>query len=539
MTKRAVAYVRVSTGRQAEEGLSLGEQKRRAEAHIAAKGWTHAGTFTEAGVSGRKDDRPELRRLLDLVDQRAVDVVVIPKLDRFGRSVRQLAENFERLDRASVELVSLAESIDTHTATGKLLRNVLAALAEFESDVIGERVASVTAARAEQGKAHGRAPFGYRQSTGGLVVHPPEAAVIERIFRAYAVEGRSQRTICRDVNSEGISAQRGQWTQGAVSKVLGNPVYAGRVRLNGETYDGCHEPIISAELWRKAEQLREATTRTRRGKAPTANHVLAGGLLRCGRCGSAMGATTKARGYETYTCSGRAKHGLHYCSQPPARRQPVDEAIWQFFTTAALDLDATRAAIVEQHTAKLGELGALQAQAEQEAQRAQDRLTRVRRDYQDGVLDAADWCSMRDELAGEHEAAVAQVKRLADQRQAVEREAEQLDAESVLLDELTALRALVVGEVRDGSRASLDAFRVALRRLFTDFELVPAFGWGADGRDDAVIWQGDPLDAPAGYDLRPHVRADAIDWNDEGPTFPALKRAALALGRSDAVGLQR
>jgi site-specific DNA recombinase len=245
-------------------------------------------------VSGRKDDRPQLHQLLAAVDRRELDVVVIPKLDRFGRSVRQLHDNFDRLDRAGVELVSLNESIDTSTSVGRLLRAVLAALAEFESDVIGERVASVTTAHAEQGKAHGRPKFGYRKAgKDGLVIVPAEEAIVQRIFREYAIEGRSQRSICRGLTSDGIRARTGEWTQGTISKLLRAPVYAGLVEVNGKTYPGKHEAIIDDGLWRKAQQLREAGARSQRGKTPTANHLLAGGMLRCGRCGGAMYAHTR------------------------------------------------------------------------------------------------------------------------------------------------------------------------------------------------------------------------------------------------------
>ena len=126
----------------------------------------------EAGVSGRRDDRPALAKVIAGVG--GIDVLVVPKLDRLGRSTRHLLETVERLEAADVRLVSLKDHLDTSTPSGRLLLRVLASVAEFESDMIGERVAAVNVARMRQGKAHGRAPFGYvSQGKEGLMTCPP------------------------------------------------------------------------------------------------------------------------------------------------------------------------------------------------------------------------------------------------------------------------------------------------------------------------------------------------------------------------------
>jgi site-specific DNA recombinase len=346
---RACAYVRVSTAKQAKEGLSLDEQQRAAEAHIEAQGWEHAGTFIEAGVSGRRDDRPQLAKVLE--SSNGLDVLVIPKLDRLGRSTRHLLGTVERLEANGVRLVSLKDHLDTSTPSGRLLLRVLASVAEFESDMIGERVASVTAARAEQGKAHGRPRYGYRSGEDGWELVPALAQVVVRVFTEYAEDGLSQREIARRLNGEGQRRpDGGPWTQTNVGKVLASPVYVGRVRVNGQTYDGAHEAIISEELWEKAEALRTAHARTRKGKTPTAEHILSGGMLRCGQCGGSMGAETRryrnGRVAGTYTCSTRAHHGLDACPQTPVKQQLIDEAVFTFVTETAFDLDATRRELI-------------------------------------------------------------------------------------------------------------------------------------------------------------------------------------------------
>ena len=413
--------------------------------------------------------------------------------------------------------------------------------------MIGERVASVSAARARQGRWHGPAPYGYRSGgKDGLVVEPTEAAIVRRMFREYALEGRSQRVIGRGLNRDGILGQRGgDWEQGVLSKLLANPAYVGCVRSNGEEYPGAHEPLIGEDLWRKAAQLRASNTRSdggarRKGKAPVANHLLAGGLLRCGRCGSPMGAETKPTRtpgvlYERYVCTSKRRHGVGKCEQPRLKRQPIDEAIWRFVTDTALDLDATRRLLAEQTNAKLAELDAHRQHATTDAQRARERLTRVKRDYQDGRLDPDDWREQRDELTAELDAATALVHQLDAQHQLLVAAAAQTDAESRVLVELAAIRAAIMGEARDGASAGVAAFRTALRRVFLGFELVPNGTWPVASGLGGVIWpQNDEhpeLNLVDGYQLWPHVRVDALEWDPTKPWAP--RPTTLALSASD------
>lgn len=164
---------------------------------------------------------------------------------------------------------------------------------------------------ARAGHHHGRAPYGYDER---MNVIEDQAAVIRRMFREYAVEGISQREIARRLNREGIGAQKGFWTQGAISKTLHMPAYVGKVRFNGEVYEGDHEPIIDPVTWQKAQQLRQSNLVAKRGKHPSGGHLLGGGLLRCGRCGGSMYAATRVREgrttLEQYHCATQMRKGM-------------------------------------------------------------------------------------------------------------------------------------------------------------------------------------------------------------------------------------
>jgi hypothetical protein len=196
---------------------------------------------------------------------------------------------------------------------------------------------------------------------------------------------------------------------------------------------------------------------------------MAGGLLRCGRCGSAMLAITKPTRttgvlYERYVCSNRIENGIQACGMPLVHRDLIDATVWTFFEKVALDVESTRAMMTAQHDTKLAEIDGLHAQALNEAMRARDRLARVRRDYADDNLDANDWRSFRDELHGELEAAEGKADRLKQQRATVLSEREAFDVETAIFEELTRLRAEVIGEAQASGSNGVDALRATVRR---------------------------------------------------------------------------
>jgi site-specific DNA recombinase len=171
--------------------------------------------------------------------------------------------------------------------------------------------------RAERGRHNGGPrPYGYVYKDGGLVIHEPEAAIIRRIYAEY-LAGRGQREIARDLDFEGIPAQRGGvWHQGTLGNYLSSVLYKGCVHLRGEVYDGEHEAIIDPDTWEQVRQLRAALSRTdgrNRGRYPTGQYLFRKGHLRCS-CGESMVPTTRptrtpGKLYEVYTCYRRMRYG--------------------------------------------------------------------------------------------------------------------------------------------------------------------------------------------------------------------------------------
>jgi DNA invertase Pin-like site-specific DNA recombinase len=152
---KAAIYARVST---TNHGQDVGMQTRELREYCERRGWTVAGEYVEAGISGAKDRRPELDKLMADAHRRRFDVVIVWKFDRFARSVSHLLRALETFNALGVAFVSLSESLDTSTPAGKMVFTVLGAVAELERSLIAERVrAGLRNARAK-GKRLGRPP---------------------------------------------------------------------------------------------------------------------------------------------------------------------------------------------------------------------------------------------------------------------------------------------------------------------------------------------------------------------------------------------
>ncbi|MGI8440899.1 MAG: recombinase family protein [Thermoleophilaceae bacterium] len=538
---RAAAYVRVSTAGQAAEGLSLDAQEGRVRAYIEHAGWTLVEVYVEAGVSGRRDSRPALDRLLESLD--AIDVLVIPRLDRLGRNARGMLDLFARLKAAGVRLVSTEDGIDTGTSAGGLLPNLMAVLAEYESEVLGERVRGVTEARVRDGRHHGRPPFGYGV---GMAPIEAEAVVVVRLYEE-AAAGLSQRASARRLNAEGIPTQRGRdWTQGTVRKVLANPAYRGANTIKGAEHPGNHEPIVSDDLWGAVASNRAAAARTPgggRGRPPAGRHLFTRGLLRCGLCHAAMAPRTRANraepDQEIYECLGRKNRGPDHCDQGPIPRAPIDSAAFEYFARLGLDLDAMRAALRAAVEAKAAEVGALTKQAEADERAAAGALAKVDRDYTHGSLSAEHWGALRGPLQGEHDGAVAKLGQLRARGAEVAAAAEAAgDAEGDAVARVAEIRAAVAGEIEAAD--GLAGVRVALLRMFEAFYVTeaPDREWEPGEEEvarDAVaeieaeaVAEGSQTFSAPGWVIMPRPRPEVVEGIDE-EWWPILRKDAEGL----------
>ncbi|CAA7620973.1 Resolvase [Magnetospirillum sp. LM-5] len=281
---RCAVYTRKST----EEGLemefnSLDAQRESCEAYVAsqkAEGWVLVPThYDDGGFSGGTLERPGLRRLLADIDAGLVDVVVVYKIDRLSRSLMDFSKLVEVFDRNDVTFVSITQSFNTTTSMGRLTLNILLSFAQFEREVIGERVRDKVAASRRKGIwMGGPVPFGYRCADRKLLVVEDEAAIVRMIFERFIRIG-SGTLLVKELTEEGITRRGKKLDKGGLYKLLANQVYIGKAVHKGVAYDGEHEAIIDQALWDKVRSVMEVSPRTRAGRTRAQTPALLKGLI--------------------------------------------------------------------------------------------------------------------------------------------------------------------------------------------------------------------------------------------------------------------
>ncbi|MCG8405199.1 MAG: recombinase family protein, partial [Phycisphaerales bacterium] len=263
--KRCAIYTRKST----EEGLeqyfnSLQAQREACEAYIKSQmheGWKPLKTkFDDGGYSGGNMDRPGLQALMEAVEQRLVDVIVVYKVDRLTRSLADFAKIVERLDAQDVSFVSVTQQFNTTSSMGRLTLNVLLSFAQFEREVTAERIRDKISASKKKGMwMGGPVPLGYDARDRKLIVNEVEAETVQTIFRLYLELG-SVRLLKRTCDERGIVSKIRKYeggrvvggaplSRGNLYHMLSNPIYAGFIPHRGERYPGQHDAIIDAETW--------------------------------------------------------------------------------------------------------------------------------------------------------------------------------------------------------------------------------------------------------------------------------------------------
>jgi site-specific DNA recombinase len=293
--KAAVRRCAVYTRKSSEEGLeqdfnSLHAQREACESFIRSQrgeGWQLIETaYDDGGLSGGTLERPALQHLLADIAQHRVDTVVVYKVDRLTRSLMDFAKLVELFDRHGVTFIAVTQQFNTTTSMGRLTLNILLSFAQFEREVIGERVRDKIAASKKKGMwMGGVAPLGYEISDRKLAICPEEAETVRLIFRRYLELG-SVRLLKQELDQTGVrSKQRayrngsrigGQpFSRGALYALLSNPIYVGEIAHKGARYPGMHEAILDRALWEAVQdRLRDGAPERTRPAAPSENPLM-------------------------------------------------------------------------------------------------------------------------------------------------------------------------------------------------------------------------------------------------------------------------
>lgn len=324
----------VYTRKSSEEGLdmdfnSLDAQRESSEAYVAsqkAEGWVLVpDRYDDGGYSGGTVARPALQRLLADVKAGKIDVIVVYKIDRLSRSMLDFMNLLELFDHCGVAFVSVTQSFNTKDAMGRMTVSILMVFAQFEREVIGERIRDKVAASRKKGKwMGGWAPLGYEVRDRRLFIHNADAARVRAIFKRF-VQLKSATLLARELVAAGERNRYGHLLdKGVLYKLLNNRVYIGDAVHKGTAYPGEHEPIIDRALWDEVHAILKESPRKRAGRARAQTPALLRGLL-YGPDGAAMSPThTRKAGrlYRYYISQTAMKQGRTDC---PVRQVPAAE----------------------------------------------------------------------------------------------------------------------------------------------------------------------------------------------------------------------
>ncbi len=354
---RIAIYLRVSTEMQVEDGYSLRAQRATLIEYCKVNEYEISDIYMDEGISAKDTNRPQLQRLLDDATKGLFDAVLVHKFDRFTRSVKDLYELLGYLKLHSVSFISKQEKFDTSTAMGMAMLGMLGVFAQFERELIGERVRFGMEQKVREGKRpNGMFPYGYDKK-GNII--PEEAEIIRLVRHMYMKEQMGFKTIAMRLIDQGITRRGSIWRASTVSSTLENTFYAGIIQFGNKMENGkyanhkkemrkdvIHEKGIYEAIFTEEEfyeHLRIMRRRSGNSYSRKLEYYFTG-LLRCGRCGAAMhgrmvhsrkdknGNTTKS---SYYICNMRKENNS--CMLPTIQQRHIEHMLMEYISALHVD----------------------------------------------------------------------------------------------------------------------------------------------------------------------------------------------------------
>jgi len=321
---RCAIYTRRSVVRELDgTSGSLENQRNLCSAYVHSqqhRGWVELDhRYEDNGVSGGTLERPALQQLFADIQNGRVDVVIVYKLDRLTRSLRDFMRLIDLFDKFRVSFVCVTQAFDTGDSLGRLVLNILLTFAQFEREITADRMRDRIRALARMGRwIGGRPPFGYDLVERRLVINPEQAVVVRTMFERFVVL-RSCQAVADEFAAGTVRTRTWVTGQGkamggqlirthSVYNAIGNRAYVGEIHYDGEAHPALHEPIVSRELWDAAQKVREEIASAR--STPRVRKNLLVGLIYDG-LGRRMliGMGRRKEGTPRYYASVRPHHG--------------------------------------------------------------------------------------------------------------------------------------------------------------------------------------------------------------------------------------
>ena len=351
---RVALYLRVSTQEQAKEGYSIGEQEKRLKKYAEAMDWEIYKIYIDPGYSGGDTNRPGLKDMIRDIEAGLVDKVVVYKLDRLSRSQLDTLFLIEKVFLANnTDFVSMSENFDTATPFGRAMIGILAVFAQLEREQIKERMNMGKEARAKEGKWHGGSsvPIGYDYDASKdlLVINEYEAMQIREIYKLF-LQGKPLRHIEDLFDEKGyVFKNRSKWDPKTMRNVMRNKTNIGYIKHHDEWYKADHDSIIDDETYYTAVKLLDdrAEQFRRNGVKPMVNTTYLGGLLYCKHCGGKYAKQLNSRYREGkpkvywYSCYSRNKRQKKMIKDPNCKNKnwkvkELDEIVFNEIKKLAL-----------------------------------------------------------------------------------------------------------------------------------------------------------------------------------------------------------
>lgn len=276
-------YIRVSTQEQAKEGYSIPAQKERLMAYCTAQGWTDFKFYIDEGISAKDMNRPELNRLLNDVKTGKIHMILVYRLDRFTRRVKDLYTMLEELEKYKCAFKSATELYDTSNAMGRMFIGLVALLAQWETENLSERVKMALEEKVAGGERVGTAPFGFDLNEKEKLVANEKAVIILEMIRLLKA-GKSVNAIANYLSE--VNDDKDTWHASSVLRILRNPALYGSTKWNEDIYENTHEGIVAKGEFLKIQQMLDDQSQHRRREVQST--YLFQGVLSCPKCGNLL-----------------------------------------------------------------------------------------------------------------------------------------------------------------------------------------------------------------------------------------------------------
>lgn len=423
---RACAYLRVSTGRQAESDLSIPDQRKQVLAHCVARGWSMVAEYVDAGASGMEEDRAEFQRMIERAcdDDRPFDVIIVHSYSRFFRDAFGLEMYVRRLAKSGVRLVSITQELGDDPAQ-VMMRQIIALFDEYQSRENGKHVLRAMKENARQGFYNGSpVPLGYTteevEKRGvrvkkKLVVDPVDSETIRLIYRLYRIgTGKAGpmgvKAIACWLNEHGYRTRSaGRFGVSAVHTILTNSVYVGEWVFNRRCSKTLRDkpenerivvsvpPIIErGEFEAVAASLKSRDPRVAAPRAVT-GPILLTGLAVCASCDGAMtlrtGTSKSGATHRYYTCSTCARQGKTACKGRSIPMAKLDDLVTDSLVDHLLEprhLTALLTSVSERRAAQALEIDKRVATLQSELTETEAKLKRLYKMVEDGIAELDD-----------------------------------------------------------------------------------------------------------------------------------------------------